>query len=224
MFLFFQSRARIPAKRRPQSRQARQSALRHSGIDFDIVDTSSISPTIDQPNGDVHLDVDRLLPSARTEASERRQESGTHTDDKSEISASRNTTGNLLSPSTDEEDLFDVPPDLPEDPAAKEESLFGRAPILSPVETVEKLSSRRKAESIKKESQSANKMKASHEKEKKKEVNDEPKSNAPIDPLRDDSHDPLKDPSSLFAFVTKTPSPEKNQGNSIFYSAYFIHF
>lgn len=182
------------------------------------MDASSISPTIDQPNGDVHLDVDRLLPSGRTEASERssRQESGAHTDDRSEISASRNTTGNLLSPSTDEEDLFDVPPDLPEDPAAKEESLFGRAPILSPIETVEKPSSRRKAESTRKESEAANKTKESHQEGENKEVKEEPKSEAPLDPLRDDSHDPLKDPSSLFAFVTKTPSPEKNQGIFLF--------
>ncbi|OXU28147.1 hypothetical protein TSAR_006962 [Trichomalopsis sarcophagae] len=208
------SRARISAKRRPQSRQARQSALRHSGIDFDIVDASSTSATIDQSNGDVHLDVDRLLPSSRTEASERssRQESGAHTDDKSEISASRNTTGNLLSPSTDEEDLFDVPPDLPEDPAAKEESLFGRAPILSPIETVEKPTSRRKAETTNKESEPANKTKESHKEQENKEVKEESTSCAPLDPLRDNSHDPLKDPSSLFAFVTKTPSPEKNQG------------
>jgi len=57
------------------------------------------------------------------------------TDDKSELgsiskessmSVNKNT---LLSPSTDEEDLFDVPPDLPEDPQ-REDTLFGRAPIV----------------------------------------------------------------------------------------------
>jgi len=37
-------------------------------------------------------------------------------------------------------------------------------------------------------------------------------SEEPSDPLRDSSRDPLKDPSQLFAFVTKTPSPEKNKG------------
>lgn len=124
------------------------------------------------------------------------QVDGTHApgDDKSDYSASRNTTTNLLSPSTDEEDLFDVPPDLPEDPAAKEESLFGRAPILSPIDRSDKKSS------------SQNEDKDVRLKKNK----------TPVDPLRDESHNLLKDPSQLFAFVTKTPSPEKSKGSLLF--------
>lgn len=83
-----------------------------------------------------------------------------------------------------------MPPDLPEDPAAKEDSLFGRAPILSPVESI------REAKDV---PDNVDKDTEDGEKE-------------PTDPLRDDSHDPLKDPSQLFAFVTKTPSPEKSKG------------
>lgn len=114
-------------------------------------------------------------------------------DDKSELSLGKEsslsiTKNTLLSPSTDEEDLFDVPPDLPEDP--HKEDLFGRAPILSPALD--------ESPEISKE-------------DIKEEINE---SDGPIqsvtDPLRS-SQDPLKDPSQLFAFVTKTPSPEKSK-------------
>lgn len=134
-------------------------------------------------------------------------------DDKSEISLGKEssisiTKNTLLSPSTDEEDLFDVPPDLPEDPQ-KEDSLFGRAPILSPVPA-----RRTEKKSL---DQTTKKIDNSV-------INDTScdKSNNPKDPLRDSSLDPLKDPSQLFAFVTKTPSPEKgqnvlfNEDNSLF--------
>ena len=169
-------------KRRPQSRQARHTALRQSGIDFDIVDASSTTMESTQPNGDAYT----------TESLNRKQ------DDRSELSISRNTTTNPLSPSTDEEDLFDVPPDLPEDPAVKEDSLFDRAPVLSPV------APRRKIE----------KGALNMEKEETKIVEKEDKEKSkdkPLDPLRDDSRDSLGDHSSLFAFVTKTPSPDKGK-------------
>ncbi|CAB0029561.1 unnamed protein product [Trichogramma brassicae] len=118
-----ESRARIP-KRRPQSREARQIAIRNSGIDFDIVDASD-SPTREQPqitNGQSQPEQggDSLAPPKQH-------------DDRSELSLSKNTTTNLLSPSTDEEDLFDVPPELPEDPSVKEDTLFDKGPVLSPV-------------------------------------------------------------------------------------------
>lgn len=127
------------------------------------------------------------------------------------ISTTKNT---LLSPSTDEEDLFDVPPDLPEDPP-KEDSLFDQAPILSPVQARrskthfdnDKLHSSYSVNKSKVESK--NQLKEADESRKKDKEDDK---SAPIDPLRDDNHDPLKDPSQLFAFVTKTPSPEKGQG------------
>uniref|UniRef100_V9ILM3 Uncharacterized protein n=1 Tax=Apis cerana TaxID=7461 RepID=V9ILM3_APICE len=154
------------------------------------------------------------------------------------MSANKNT---LLSPSTDEEDLFDVLPDLPEDPQ-KEDMLFGRAPILSPVEKVVskkppvtfkilkdthikqiddiETETRKTVEEMEQSTLFASGTTSNinsiishlNKKESKSEnakVEDESKEM--IDPLRDDSHDPLKDPSQLFAFVTKTPSPEKGK-------------
>ncbi|XP_058798481.1 WASH complex subunit 2 isoform X2 [Phymastichus coffea] len=208
------SRPRIPGKRRPQSRQARHSALRQSGIDFDFVDASLTTAQSNGDASDAQIISDRLQPHRPHHST---GDSG-HADDKSEISASRNTTTNLLSPSTDEEDLFDVPPDLPEDPAAKEESFFGRAPILSPVEPIEKPNDKVPAEKKEKKEIKEN-PKVEEKKEKKQVAN-------PVDPLQDENHDPLKDPSQLFAFVTKTPSPEKSKGllfdeddNSLFTSS-----
>lgn len=156
------------------------------------------------------------------------------------MSANKNT---LLSPSTDEEDLFDVPPDLPEDPQ-KEDTLFGRAPILSPVEKVisekppvtfkvlkdthikqvddveaetEKTPQKvEKSSTLSESSISSNASnvtisRATKKESKPEDTKFEDKLEEMIDPLRDDSHDPLKDPSQLFAFVTKTPSPEKGK-------------
>lgn len=166
-------------------------------------------------------------------------------DDRSELSFSKGSSmsinkNTLLSPSTDEEDLFDVPPDLPEDPP-KEDTLFGRAPILSPIDGLlgakhtrtKQRSHDNRGEfgaaentlSVHKDSKSTQNEETWRETAKEKkdsreadigEDGDEPNSNddekiKPTDPLRDSSHDPLKDPSQLFAFVTKTPSPEKGQ-------------
>ncbi|XP_012136057.1 uncharacterized protein LOC100881233 isoform X2 [Megachile rotundata] len=251
------TRVRIQAKRRPQSRHARKSALIQSGIDFDTVDASKSSSqheslgnppqnTFKDPGSHTATNSDRLV----SDNLHRTADSNIFltADDKSELgslskessmSANKNT---LLSPSTDEEDLFDVPPDLPEDPQ-KEDTLFGRAPILSPVEQVV---SDRVPTSFKplkdthikqiddtdmeteKNTQKMDKdnvlAKPSHDsstkaavslanKEEIKADNAEAKEEAKevVDPLRDSSHDPLKDPSQLFAFVTKTPSPEKGK-------------
>lgn len=291
---------RIQSKRRPQSRHARQNALRKSGIDFDTVDLSNdnnsdmnrnlLSNSANNNPGLMenstnaqniaNSNIDRLIiPTGSSESvSVKVTESSSSTffEDRSEISLSKESSlsvnkNTLLSPSTDEEDLFDVPPDLPEDPP-KEDALFGRAPILSPVESFVKVQKDAKHESYKSEkrkdglkeetsvsntqsrisakvvtkesSQSSdtkedvfetevsitdrrvggvgNEEKLSivdklakvslsqgtsgPEDERREEGDKEMR-----DPLRDSSHDPIKDPSNLFAFVTKTPSPEKGK-------------
>ncbi|XP_031827496.1 PWP1 homolog no child left behind isoform X2 [Nomia melanderi] len=260
------TRVRIQAKRRPQSRHARKSALRQSGIDFDTVDASGNnsqdeshvnklpSTLIKEPSNFTNANVpqitssDRLVPSSNDNlhrlvdpnmslAADEKSELGSISKESS-MSANKNT---LLSPSTDEEDLFDVPPDLPEDPQ-KEDTLFGRGPILSPVDRV--LSEKpvpvfkplkdthiktidhaevvpEKKVSVDHGSKLAEADKdldtkvavpCSNEKEVERDnVESKEESKEMIDPLRDSSHDPLKDPSQLFAFVTKTPSPEKGK-------------
>ncbi|XP_032674082.1 WASH complex subunit 2 isoform X2 [Odontomachus brunneus] len=256
------SRVRIQAKRRPQSRHARKSALRHSGIDFDTVDNaddsqeeshaSTFSHTSSKESTIPIASADRLNVSDNAQ----RNTLDPNTDDKSELgsvskessmSVNKNT---LLSPSTDEEDLFDVPPDLPEDPQ-KEDTLFGRAPILSPVGSeqsdktpvvvkplIDTVIRNVEADMISTMSDNSNKAQDSDEmmrsdqvdskfdtsksrekKDEKRRKNDELDDEAkresgeePSDPLRDSSHDPLKNPSQLFAFVTKTPSPDKGKG------------
>lgn len=248
---------RIQAKRRPQSRHARKSALRHSGIDFDTVDNAqdnsqeeshgSISSSAKDSFTAPASAADRL---AISDNAHRSTVDPSSTDDRSELgsiskessmSVNKNT---LLSPSTDEEDLFDVPPDLPEDPQ-KEDALFGRAPILSPLDSgqsdktpvaVESLTDTvlRKVDDDNDGSISDNKSNsqltrsdivesnASQSRERRNEqreeadnersgAKEESSTEEPNDPLRDSSHDPLKDPSQLFAFVTKTPSPEKSK-------------
>lgn len=155
------------------------------------------------------------------------------------MSVNKNT---LLSPSTDEEDLFDVPPDLPEDPQ-KEDALFSRAPILSPIDdgqsdrtpvaiesldtTIKKIDDidtvannendkRNSSELARSDIDNSDTSKNTKKKnDKEADERDETRKvskEEPNDPLRDSTHDPLKDPSQLFAFVTKTPSPEKNKG------------
>ncbi|XP_043499650.1 WASH complex subunit 2 [Polistes fuscatus] len=279
------SRVRIQAKRRPQSRHARKSALRQSGLDFDTVDTAEKIPQDESSvlskeslnnstgHGVVPPNDDRLTLSSSNfvDNTLRNVELNPSIgDDKSElgsiskessISANKNI---LLSPSTDEEDLFDVPPDLPEDPQ-REDTLFGRAPILSPIQNVlpdreptygrplrdtiiggndENEETIRK-DSIKSELSSHNNSISDtsfdvDDSEKKIEVRsneierltkfqeirteqiddstettndvfEQEYLKGPIDPLHDNTYDPLKDPSQLFAFVTKTPSPDKGK-------------
>ncbi|KAG7212757.1 hypothetical protein KM043_013018 [Ampulex compressa] len=266
------TRVRIQAKRRPQSRHARKFALRHSGIDFDSADHSEGNLEGNKSAGDTSANVTKessmnLNPAHIVANNDRLSSSisdnlhritdtavSLAADDKSEIgsiskessmSANKNT---LLSPSTDEEDLFDVPPDLPEDPQ-KDDVLFGRAPILSPVNVVlsgkmpgpikplrDTLIGRTDATEtdyddavtsgdisttsrLKPIVDSNVKVATGSMMDKNSEVeeckagddSENESGEAPTDPLRDDSHDPLKDPSQLFAFVTKTPSPEKGK-------------
>lgn len=264
--MIFQTRVRIQAKRRPQSRHARKSAIRQSGIDFDTVDAlesnSQDESQIIQSPSTFNKEISTLtnisaahpattiFDHSNNDNFYRTPESNIFlsADDKSELgsiskessmSANKNT---LLSPSTDEEDLFDVLPDLPEDPQ-KEDMLFGRAPILSPVEKVVskkppvtfkilkdthikqiddvETETRKTVEEMEQSStlfasgttSNINSIISHLNKKESKSENAkvEDESKEMIDPLRDDSHDPLKDPSQLFAFVTKTPSPEKGK-------------
>ncbi|XP_070158447.1 no child left behind isoform X3 [Polyergus mexicanus] len=252
------SRVRIQAKRRPQSRHARKSALRHSGIDFDTVDNADNDNSLDESHTSTLSSTKDLSAALAISAADRLTTNNAQrsildpssTDDKSELgsiskessmSVNKNT---LLSPSTDEEDLFDVPPDLPEDPQ-REDTLFGRAPILSPIDdgqpdrtpiavkplidtVIRKIVDiDMNAENKKSPKQDSSELTGSDVNTKsdtlkktddKRTFNEErdevsrKSSEEPSDPLRDSSHDPLKDPSQLFAFVTKTPSPEKSKG------------
>ncbi|KAK0176487.1 hypothetical protein PV328_000618 [Microctonus aethiopoides] len=231
------SRVRIPVKRRPQSRHARQSALRISGIDFDTVDTVADSSSDFMDSSEtVRTDskIERLIKSNDGSDGDGdgslikpvKPTLNIISDDKSEFSLGKEssvsiTKNTLLSPSTDEEDLFDVPPDLPEDPQ-KEDSLFGRAPILSPIPRPRQ--DNLKSSFIGKLENAQDEMNSKNVNEKDSKITEKLIENKTdcddneeklIDPLRDESRDPLKDPSQLFAFVTKTPSPEKGH-NSLF--------
>jgi hypothetical protein len=124
--LHFQDRARIQAKRRPPSRRARQEAVRTSGIIFegldtvdDIQESAGVSCTGSQPSpsGIVHSPFKPQSPTF--------------------VGSSA-----LPSPSTDEDDLFGVPQDLPSEYGSSkddDQSLFSSAPVLSPLEPLSKI-------------------------------------------------------------------------------------
>lgn len=111
-----------------------------------------------------------------------------------------------MSPSTDEEDLFDVPPDLPTDPLS-EDTLFGRYEISSPFDLNEY--------NDVKQTEVQDTVDKNNPQEKKDTYEFNKNDDITTDPLRGYSDDIVQDPSQLFARVTKTPSPEKNK-NKIF--------
>ncbi|PNF28853.1 hypothetical protein B7P43_G04435 [Cryptotermes secundus] len=119
-------RAKIQAKRRPPSRRARQEAVRTSGIFSEGLDTVD---DIQEPGG---------VSSTRSQP----PPSGiVHCPSKPQSSSFVDGSSNLLSPSTDEEDLFGVPQDLPSEYGSNKDdsqSLFSCAPVLSPLEPLAK--------------------------------------------------------------------------------------
>ncbi|XP_021933129.1 WASH complex subunit 2-like isoform X4 [Zootermopsis nevadensis] len=140
-------RARIQAKRRPPSRRARKEAVRLSGIDHDGFETASVMAAEKVPNPAPDKSDDIQEPVARTAeapglSSTESQPPASHTVgslSKPRSSSFLDGSSNLLSPSTDEEDLFGVPQDLPSEYGSNKDdgqNLFSYAPVLSPLDSL----------------------------------------------------------------------------------------
>lgn len=128
-------RVKIQAKRRPPTRKARQEALKATN-DGDI-------NGLDAPLSPSHVAPKNVeLPSANTVSTLENRRGGSpqgtgNGEESGEGGVEKSEPEDLLSPLTDEEDLFAVPQELPGDEGSCKEgsspkNLFGGAPVLSP--------------------------------------------------------------------------------------------